>query len=307
MHLTAIAPAKVNLCLLVGPRDNTGYHELFTVFAPISLYDELEFSLSLGPASSAPGAIHVECPGLLGEENLAVRALREVERVSNRSIQGEMVIRKNIPLGAGLGGGSSDAAVALKAAARLVRQEGDAALADGVLHALARGLGADVPFFLEGKTAAARGIGDRLELIDLPRLNLVLMMPERHLATAGVYATFDRMSPPEAAAAFSSRSTQTEMEWRRTASAWAERTLDEDGFAGAVACLLRNDLERASFSLVPELIESKKAIEEEGALGALMSGSGPSLFGVCGSKFEAEGLATRLEKRGYHVRAVTAG
>ena len=165
MHLSTPAPAKVNLSLLVGPRRADGYHELFSVFAPLDLHDRLSFTLSLGAAAQRPGELTLDCPTLDAgadpdpERNLAVRALRALEGAAGRAISGSVRIEKNIPVGAGLGGGSSDAAAALLAGARLLAEEGGVVLAPEVLHSLAVSLGADVPFFLG--QGACRRAGDR--------------------------------------------------------------------------------------------------------------------------------------------------
>src|SRR3990172_9334358 len=116
MDLRERAAAKVNLSLLVGPMRPDGYHELLSVFSPIDLYDDLALSLTPGPAAETPGNIEVVCPGVAGE-NLVTRALRAVEAAGGVSIRGKVDIRKGVPVGAGLGGGSADAAAALRAAA----------------------------------------------------------------------------------------------------------------------------------------------------------------------------------------------
>jgi 4-diphosphocytidyl-2-C-methyl-D-erythritol kinase len=323
------APAKVNLCLLVGPRRPDGYHNIFSVFAPVDLCDELEFRLTLGaPGSVAkPGGIELECAvvGETGDEdNLAVRALRAVETLSGCSIAGRVRITKRIPVGAGMGGGSSDAAAALRAAARLLEDEAGIRLESRQLHDAARSLGADVPFFLEGRPAIARGIGDRLEPIDIPPLALALLLPEEHLGTKEVYGKFDRLPAPEGGREFAERVGLAEAAWGRVVAGDGRRP---DGGAGGdeasarsaqpapargeapvatIAALLQNDLEAATFSLLPALAGRKRAIEEESALGALMSGSGPTLFGVCASPDHAADVARRLTARGYRSRAATA-
>lgn len=306
MHLREEAPAKVNLSLLVGPLRPDGYHELLSVFTPIDLRDELEFSLTLGPASDRPGRINIVCPEVGGQKNLVVRALRAVEQAAGRSIGGDVRIRKDIPVGAGLGGGSADAAVALRAAASLLEEEGNVRLGDEAVHRLARSLGADVPFFLERRPAIGRGIGDRLERVALPPLDLVLLLSERHLATPVVYAAFDRRVSPEPEEAFSARSAHVESEWRRLSAAWGGGRASQVESAHAVSALLQNDLEAVSFWLMPELVDAKRAIMEEGGLGALMSGSGPTLFGICASRDEAEAVRTRLDNRGHRARVVKA-
>ncbi len=306
MHVLIDAPAKANLCLLVGSRRPDGYHELFSVFVPVDLYDEMEFSLTLQSAGTDTGTdlIELRCRGIEGRDNLAIQALRAVERLSGRSIAGSVRIEKRIPVGAGMGGGSSDAATALRAAAHLLDEEGGIHIETAQLHELARSLGADVPFFLEGRPAMAKGIGERLEEIDIPSLSLVLLLPQEHLGTKDVYGEFDRLWAAGDDRRFAENVARSEAAWTRFSAASGRFGGGCDEAAAAIAGLLENDLERASFSLLPDLIERKKAIEEEGALGTLMSGSGPTLFGLCASPDHAAQVSRRLGARGYNTRTV---
>ncbi len=322
MRLSVHACAKVNLCLLVGPARPDRYHELFTVFSPLDLCDRLRFALSLGGPGQRPGELLLDCPALDGggvareggradpESNLAVRALRALEAAAGRALVGRVEIEKHIPVGAGMGGGSSDAAAALLAGARVLSEEGATTLEADVLHSLGAALGADVPFFLGRGAALGKGIGDRLEPISLPSVPAVVVLPREQLSTPAVYAAFDRLTTPEDAAGFASRAAESEAAWQRLARDW------KDGRQGAVevaeasegiASLLQNDLEAASFALLPYLPEIKQALLDEGAKGALMSGSGPAFFGVCRSAEEAEGISRRLEARGFAARTVTVG
>ncbi len=316
MDLSTQASAKVNLSLLVGPRRGDGYHELFSVFAPLELHDRLSFNLSLGAAAQRPGELTLDCPTLdTGadpdpERNLAVRALRALEGAAGRAISGSVRIEKNIPVGAGLGGGSSDAAAALLAGARLLAEEGGVVPAPEVLHSLAVSLGADVPFFLGQGGAVGRGIGDQLRPISLPPIPLIVVLPSEPLSTPAVYAAFDRLAASEDISGFAVRASAAEEAWREVARDWEGG--DRDGTAATeavvrVAALLRNDLEAASFTLLPHLPEAKQAILDAGALGALMSGSGPTLFGVCRSADEAESVCGLLVARGYAARPALAG
>lgn len=319
MHVVIEAPGKVNLCLLVGPRRGDGYHELFSVFTPVDLSDRLEFRLTLGPPGNAgtpvaealPGSIRLDCPGMDGEDNLVMRALRAVEAAGGRAIAGTVSLQKGIPVGAGMGGGSSDAAAALRAAARLFAEEGGIILDGATLHGLARSLGADVPFFLEGRSAIGRGIGDALRPLFLPSLALVLVMPEEHLSTADVYRAFDRLPPQRGEPSFLSRAMTEEERWT---TLW-ERCQPRDGsqperatvckvIAEEIPALLENDLEAASLAIMPELSMRKQALLDEGAMGALMSGSGPTFFGVCSSAEHAEEVAGRVAARGHRTRVV---
>ena len=306
MHITSRAPAKVNLSLLIGPRDDTGYHELFTVFAPIDVYDELQFAVAARPGTGHPGLLRVECPGVDGKANLVTRAFRALERDTGWSFAGRVTIAKGIPMGAGLGGGSADAAAALLAGAQLLAEAGGPAPDEAGLRRLARALGADVAFFLGAGPALGRGIGELLEPVVLPELPLVLILSDEPLSTAHVYRAFDAGHARESRESFRNRSEEAEAHWRDL-----ERTFGRDpGPPGAaftaVVSLLGNDLQETSFRLMPRLVAAGEALREEGALGALMSGSGPSLFGICTSRGAAEETRERLVARGFRAEVAMA-
>ncbi len=324
MRLETKAPAKVNLSLLIGPVRADGYHELFSVFVPIDVFDGLEFELVARRSREGRGVLRVECEVASGEDNLAARALRSLERATGWVIDGRVGITKGIPAGAGLGGGSSDAAAALRAGAQAIAAAGGPVLGEHELRMLARGVGADVPFFLRPEPSFATGIGDLLEPIGLPPLPLVLVLHEAQLSTAAVYKEFDRIAAEQpglgaaeqpglvagggpgsvagGGAGFHERARAHEARWRALAARWAEGRLESDEAVPAIAELLENDLQRASFRLLPGLSEDRDALVEEGALGAVMSGSGPTLLGLCRSPQEAEEVAVRLRLRGYRAR-----
>ena len=204
--LSVAAPGKVNLSLLVGPRRADGYHELFTVFYPLGLADRLTFTLEARPPGGAALDLRVVCPGIDQEDNLVTRALRALEAASGWRLGGEVLVEKGLPVAGGVGGGSSDAAQALLAGARVLTAAGGPAFEAAALHALAARLGADVPFFLDPRPALARGVGERLELLPLPPLPLVLVTGEAGLSTAAVYRAFDDGGAGEPDAAFAERS-----------------------------------------------------------------------------------------------------
>jgi 4-diphosphocytidyl-2-C-methyl-D-erythritol kinase len=294
MQVTERTPAKVNLCLLVGPRLEGGsHHELFTIFAPIDLYDTLDFDLEARPAGAAPARLTVDCKAAPGEDNLATRALRALEAETGWVFDGKVVIRKAIPVGAGLGGGSSDAAAALKVGARVLAEAGAPAPAAERVAIIARGLGADVPFFLTATPAIGRGIGEILSPIDLPELSMAIVYFQRQLSTARVYQTFDAVSPGQSRAVFDFRVAQAEKRWGQVRD------------AAQAARLLENDLEQASFSLFPSLAGDREVLAREGALAALMSGSGPTLFGLCESPERAHDLEEKMAERGFSSKVVT--
>lgn len=324
MHLSERAPAKVNLSLLVGPRMENGYHELFTVFMPVDVFDELEFDLEARPPRraapgdqpSAPGTgasgpgecgLQVVCSAIEGEANLAARALRAIESHTGWAFDGQVHVRKHIPVGAGLGGGSSNAAVSLLAGARILAEAGGPELDDATLRTLARVLGADVAFFLNPQPLIGQGIGELLQMLRLPGMHLALVYLDHHLSTARVYESFDARRPAEDPRAFSERTAAAKASWLALSHAVTCGDLDEMSAPPAVVPLLENDLEDASFSLFPPLVAAKRALTEEGALGALMSGSGSTVFGICRTRAAAEDVSEAVRRRGFNARAVSAG
>lgn len=241
------APAKINLCLRVGPLRPDGFHRLATVFAAIDLRDRLE--LEPAAATSVEGFPDTLVSG-------ALAALGETRRVR---------IDKRIPVAAGLGGGSSDAAAVLRGlrGRRPVNE----------LYEIARALGSDVPFFLSGlEVALGTGRGDVLQpLPDFPRSYGVLLVPSpRELSTADVYAAADPNEIYEAVRGDLIRAAHTARS------------------AADVAALVANDLESAAISLCPEIAGTLEAVRGAGALAAAVSGSGPTVFGIFPDAVAAE-------------------
>jgi 4-diphosphocytidyl-2-C-methyl-D-erythritol kinase len=326
------APAKVNLSLLVGSAGADGYHQVFSVLVPVDVFDELVFQLAARPSGESSGNLQVECETAPGERNLVARALRSLERATGWAIEGRVGITKAIPIGAGLGGGSSDAAAALRAGAEAIVAAGGRRPGEDLLQALARSVGADVPFFLRPEASVARGVGDVLEPVRLPSLQLVLVLSEAQLSTAAVYSEFDRTVSSQAGSAgdassaaaveatggggpsapagggmeFSGRVSAHEAAWRDLSDAWMDGQLGSNQVAAQAAGLLANDLQRASFGLLPSLVGDFHTIMEEGALGAAMSGSGPTLFGLAATPSAADTLAEKSAAKGFRVCRATA-
>jgi 4-diphosphocytidyl-2-C-methyl-D-erythritol kinase len=293
MQVTKRAPAKVNLCLLVGPKDESGCHEVFTVFAPIDLYDELEFSLEARAYGGFQGDLRVKCRAVEGEANLACQALRALERHSGWVFSGRVEVDKRIPVGAGLGGGSSDAATALLVGVQTLIEAGGPVPDRIHLVAIARELGADVAFFLDPRPAIGRGIGEILEPIDMPELPLALVFSERHLSTERVYRTHDEAQPFGNRSVFDFRAGEAERKWRQVEE------------LGQVARMMENDLEKTAFNIIPTLLTDREIVAREGAMAALVTGSGPTLFGLCASSDKAEELVRRMVQRGFKAQVAT--
>jgi 4-diphosphocytidyl-2-C-methyl-D-erythritol kinase len=261
----ALAPAKVNLGLFVGPvRASDGRHELVSVMQSISLADEL----TLEPAPAGSERDEVFCPDVPGgaQENLAGAALRAFRASTGwQAPPLRLSIVKRIPLAAGLGGGSADAAAALRLA-RHASGLGD----ERLLRTLARKLGADVPAQISPGRWLASGAGEQLQALPpgRSRFGLLVLPLAVQLSTAAVYAEADRLA------------------LARTPHALEERRLElraafELGAPlPAAAELLHNDLQRAAVSLCPRIADALAQARAAGAEPALVSGSGPTVLGL---------------------------
>ena len=182
-RLVVPAPAKVNLFLHVTGRRPDGYHTLESLFTLVDLADTLTLDVRDDGAIVRSG----EVPGVAAEEDLALRAARRLQEATGSRQGVSIAIDKAIPMGAGLGGGSSDAASVLLALNRLWSLR----LSREALIDIAAELGADVPFFVFGETALARGIGERLAAMTMPAAHLVLAFPDVHVPTASIFAAPD--------------------------------------------------------------------------------------------------------------------
>jgi 4-diphosphocytidyl-2-C-methyl-D-erythritol kinase len=260
-----LAPAKINLCLHVLAKRVDGYHELAMLMQRIALFDVLDVELVAGCEVS------VTCPGLElinCEQNIVEKAARLLLDHVGLSQGVAVSLKKNIPVAAGLGGGSSDAAAVLEALNELLGLE----LPRAELMALGLRLGADVPFFLYGQTAWATGVGERLQpWSGLPPVTLVLVNPGVAVSTAWVFQNLGLTRP------------------RSTARI--------PGFpegASDLVHLLHNDLEVVTCQHYPVITTIKERLVASGADGALMSGSGPTVFGLFDEPSRAEQAAQTL-------------
>ena len=271
-------PAKLNLGLaLVGTRAD-GYHLLESVFAPIALYDELELSVEPGAEGivlECGPPLDPELPEALyrvpsGPENLVHRAAQLFcERTGYRA-RVSIRLRKGIPAGAGLGGGSSDAAAVLLGLSAL----SDLKLPPGALARWALELGADVPYFLSPRPALVTGIGERIEPVEgLPALAVVLVNPGKTLATADVYRMADQLG-----------GALTKQLPGSTMRAFSGLTQNSRKATPALRDLLINDLEPAARRLCPSLERIADRLDRLGASAVSMTGSGATMFGVFASE-----------------------
>ncbi len=258
--LTLKAPAKVNYRLDVLSRRPDGYHELRMIMQRIGLCDEITITVN-----DQPG-IEVFCgrEGVPdGPDNIAWRAADALLRRSGRLEGLTIRIDKRIPVAAGLGGGSSDGATVLMGVNELL----GLGLSDRELMTIGVTLGADVPFFIFQRPALAEGIGERLTALErTPDIWIVLVNPNIHVSTAWVYQNLQLTDKGEPAKLPS--------------------------FIGGIAelsALLANDLETVTISRFPVIGEIKEQLLAAGAQSAMMSGSGPTVFGL----FEDEQLARR--------------
>jgi 4-diphosphocytidyl-2-C-methyl-D-erythritol kinase len=264
--VTELAPAKLNLVLQVGPPRPDGMHPVCSLFASLDLADVVSVEPAPGRADS------IECAGVEGE-NLAARALERFRVVAGASLPPLAVtIDKRIPVAAGLGGGSADAAAVLRAANALAGDPLDAR----ALMELAAPLGSDVPSQVEPGHALVTGTGDVVEPVALPPMAFVLVPQRDGLSTAAVFRALDDRAghrerlDPEAL--------------RRLAAA----SLPE------LASALDNDLEPPARALRPELGAVLERLRATGALGARLTGSGPTAFGVFADRAAAERAAAEI-------------
>lgn len=260
------APAKLNLCLYLGARREDGLHELCSLFEPLALADLI--------AVSDAGRDEVICPGVEGE-NLATRALAALRERGWEGPRLRVEIEKRIPVAAGLGGGSADAAAVLRLAAGEVSD----------LEEIAAGLGADVPSQLTPALSLVWGAGENVERLPQPKRHAVVLLPGGGgLSTADVFAQADRLGLGR------SEGELDELAQRLRAAAGAGAS------PLAYRELLVNDLEPAARSLRPEIGAALDALRDVGAPHALLTGSGPTAFGLFESLAAAREAANTLDR-----------
>lgn len=249
---TFLAPAKINLCLHVLGRLKSGYHELAMAMQRVDLCDDIQIQVG-----GSPG-VRVICAGVelpLNEENIAARATRLFLEETSIDIGIDIEITKRIPVAAGLGGGSSDAATVLLGLTEMLEVD----LNSDQLLKMGCRLGADVPFFIFQEPAWATGTGTTLEPLPvLPEVAYLLINPGIAVSTAEVYQSLQLTKGGELA----------------NLPRFSVVTRDD------LCAALHNDLEPVTLQRFPLIAEIKQRLLNQGALGALMSGSGATVFGV---------------------------
>ncbi len=282
--------AKVNLRLRVLGRRPDGYHDIRTVFQSIEFSDDVDVSLRIGGRRSVQ--LLCDREDLNNERNLAWRAADLLLRKLGLKAQVHVRLTKRIPVGSGLGGGSSDAAAVLRAISYLLREPP----AQDVLLDVASALGSDVPYFLTGGTAVGSGRGtDVIPVPELPPTWIALALPDVEVSTAWAYRA---LAENRAAGLTSSGS------WTRVGDGGLGSLPFHIGASKSLSEWMLNDFEGVVFRRYPALHEIKRQILACGACHALLSGSGSALFGVFDSFQEASRASGALAAAGVRAEAV---
>lgn len=273
------APAKLNLALLVGPVRPDGFHEIASLMLPVTLADHVT-------VEKTPGAgLDVACDVAPGADNLAAKMVRELEARLDREFEVRVTIEKRVPAGAGLGGGSSDAAATLIALERLFALD----LSTRLRYDAAAAVGSDVPFFLWPGPQIAMGRGQMLKDVDLPALHLVIAVPDASLSTAAVYGWRDH----DAEVTLKEFAPRARL---LSSSIQAAETVKD------VAALVANDLEPSVVARNKKVAVLLERLRSAGALAAAMTGSGAAVFGVFATEDEAlEARAAAAPARAWYV------
>jgi len=281
MSFTLPSFAKINLHLeVLGKRDD-GFHELVTLFQTVSMCDELTFERTESGLD-----IHCDNADLpVDETNLVMRAGAELRRETGVDLGARISLRKRIPIGGGLGGGSSNAAVALIGLSRLWELNSTVEQ----LEAIAKKLGSDVPFFLHGGTAIGSGRGDIIQSIDdFPGEYLIIVTPNVYVSTSKAYAG---LGAPN------------------LTNEGSNRILNVSRAMEILSRELKNDFEKTVFAAFPEIERVKSKLLELGAKQALLSGSGASVFGIFDNEetrqTAVKALGEETDWRSFAVAAVS--
>jgi len=284
------ANAKINLFLDVVGKMEDGFHEIRSIMHSVSLCDSI--SVERFPSSEGRISIFVRGKYFLpcNNKNLAYRAAEMFSEALQEKLSVRIGIQKRIPVAAGLAGGSSDAAAVLKALNRIngypfTREK---------LCEIGEKLGSDVPYCILGKTQLCCGRGEKMQMLPFKKkLNFVVAIGDEHVSTALAYARLDEMYGD-----FKETGADSEQKYNALMKAIAEQ--DERG----VAANMYNIFESAVLPMCPEAQAIKEKMLEQGALGAMMSGSGPSVFGIFESREKAEQVASLIGENAFVASSV---
>lgn len=273
--------AKINIGLRICNKRDDGYHNLETIFHRINIYDILKFEITpdISLSSSDPGLP-------LDESNLCVKAACILKDLYNVHQGIKITLEKKIPIGAGLGGGSSDAATTLSTLNTLWKLS----LPDNEIHSLALSLGSDVPYFLRSGSAYAKGRGEILKYFDMGvPYWIVLVYPNVHVSTAWAYHQF-QFKQSNRIITYDSR----ENEWTQAVDTNGNLWLrsNQQGSGNTFV----NDFEEIVFTGYPIIAQIKQRLKELGSIFAQMSGSGSSVYGFFDSKEIAQSAMEEMEK-----------
>jgi 4-diphosphocytidyl-2-C-methyl-D-erythritol kinase len=288
------APAKLNLYLEVLGKRSDGFHELETLMVPVRLYDTLRWSPksehSVGVSLSIELSSFDRSTPLSTDGNLVTRAAELIAKRAGVEPHGHFHLTKRIPIQAGMGGGSSDAAATLL----LANSAWDLALKHSELLSLASELGSDVPYFLQSSSAICRGRGERVEPVaSLPRMSFVLVKPHFGLSTPEIFGNLYNSEKQASAKDSATRLGKLIGELRA-------------GAVGKACRLMTNRLEGAAARIAPEIERIKSALARVGCQGQLMTGSGSTVVGIARSAGHARRLAKWLSAQNIGTVLATA-
>lgn len=259
--ITLKSPAKINLALKIKEKRKDGYHEIETIMQTIDLSDKITIK-----KKNKGITVKTNIEALNNKENIAYKALLEMKKyIGNDGV--EIYIEKNIPIGSGLGGGSSNAATVIKGINKLF----NLSLDNDTLYEIAEKLGSDVPFFILGGTSFVTGRGDIIKkLPDLDEFYVVIVNPNFKISAAWAYTEYDKLNKKSN----NSLKHLINLIKNKKDITWQE------GW--------ENDFEEVIFKNYPELLIIKEKLKELGALFVLLSGSGPSIYGIFKNKKQAQ-------------------
>ena len=254
--LTILAPAKINLFLEVLCKRPDGFHEINSAFQAVSLYDKLAFELSDEPGIQISTTMNVDLP--IDQNNLIYRAFEAVDQRFSLERGLQVILEKNIPISAGLGGGSADAAATIKAVNILF----DMGLSDHQMAEIGLEVGSDVPFFFSNGQALVSGRGETVKMAEFPTdYQLVLVTPDLAVSTAKAYAGL-------------------KMDLTKPKNPFRLSRCSTVGNLVLELQLTGNDFEKIHFLSYPELGRIKNGLQDLGASLVRLSGSGPTIFGL---------------------------